>query len=363
MHFTPLVYLLCATLLILRRESGDKSRMVLAFSFIVLGSIMLGSLLYNYSNPNYTTGEILSMRSLNFMYFAFFVMLLYPREVVNPGNLGLKNIIIQFSSFLLFNAILLIFQPEFRYLSSPEEIILYLGEYNVWIRVALVISIIPLSIIIFCVPHTRTSGRATIFLGRAFCTGSVINIVACLCWIISGTDLMRLIFQMGCLTYGFIATYQELYLRLPYSAESEEEIPTVSPISKEYDYLARESTSPMWLKLTKLFDEERVWRNPDLTLVELAAKLGTNRTTLSKLIRDNGYEGFSAFINMCRIREFMHIIQNQEINGIYETFFEVGFRSKSTAIRYFRQVTGTTPSDYLQQGLANAENNRKYLSK
>lgn len=122
-----------------------------------------------------------------------------------------------------------------------------------------------------------------------------------------------------------------------------------------------ENSSPLWFKLSRLFEEERVWRNPDLTLVELAAKLGTNRTTLSKLIRDNGYDGFSSLINLCRIHEFIQLIQTQEINGIYETFFDVGFRSKSTAIRYFRQVTGTTPSEYLNQTLIKTVDNKKEM--
>ncbi|MEG0455751.1 MAG: helix-turn-helix domain-containing protein, partial [Bacteroides sp.] len=75
----------------------------------------------------------------------------------------------------------------------------------------------------------------------------------------------------------------------------------------------------------------------------------------SKTIKEAGYDSFYEMVNTYRIKEFIYIIEHQKIKGIHETFFDVGFRSKATAIRNFRQQTGTTPSEYLQQILLDKE--------
>ncbi|MEG2282701.1 MAG: AraC family transcriptional regulator, partial [Rikenellaceae bacterium] len=105
-------------------------------------------------------------------------------------------------------------------------------------------------------------------------------------------------------------------------------------------------------RLLSLLHEKPLWRDPDITITDLATMLGTNRTTLSKVIKDAGYDGFYGLINTCRVKEFIYIIEHEKIKGIHDTFYDVGFRSKATAIRYFRQQTGVTPSSYIQQLVA-----------
>lgn len=353
LHFTPLGYLLCAVLLIMRRKGGDKSRLLLAMSFVCWGIMMLSSLIYHYNDVSQIEGGILSMLSLDITFFAFFVMLLYPSEVIAPGRLGLRNVAILFSFFLLLNLVLLITRPEFRHLTSPADIVLYIGEYNVWLRVIVAVSMIFVSFVIIYQPYKYTVSHVSLHWVRWFSAGLVINTTTYLVWIITGSDVARLLMLISCLVYCLFITYNELFLRLAHCVEPVKApvLESVRPQSKEqYKVIYEtENPSPLWSKLIMLFEQQHVWHNPDITLVELASMLGTNRTTLSKLIRDNGYDGFSSLINLCRIREFMYIIEHQEITGIYETFFDVGFRSKSTAIRYFRQVTGTTPSDFMQR--------------
>lgn len=363
LHFTPLVYFLCATLLILRRKNGDKSRILLALSFMALGIGMFANLIYHYEDIPRSGDGILAMNTLYSMFFAFFATQLYMREVICPGKMNLKGIFIQLSSFLFLNATLLITQPIFRHLSSVDELLTNIQEYNVWLRVIVLASLIPFSFLILYQSYKYSSGKRTILWIRWYSLGIVINTAIFAVWIVTGSVVVRIIFQIICLASALLAAYQELFMRTYPIAEPDEQPQTTltTVITHQNKIPIPENSSPLWFKLSRLFEEERVWRNPDLTLVELAAKLGTNRTTLSKLIRDNGYDGFSSLINLCRIHEFIQLIQTQEINGIYETFFDVGFRSKSTAIRYFRQVTGTTPSEYLNQTLIKTVDNKKEM--
>lgn len=354
LHFTPFAFIVCALLLILRRKDGDKSRIMLAVSFIIWGMLMLGSLVYHYSNAREVEGGVLSIISLHITLFAFFSMILYPMEVIYPGRMTIKNILMLLASNAVFLAIIALTKPEFRELTSLGEIFQYIGEYNVWLRLSVILYILPLSLMIFYIPYRHTRSRVNIRWIRWFCGGMMVSSLLYVIWVLTGSDLIRLFMQIYCMGYCLLITYQELYQRL--IVPSSDSNPVSSSVEETHMELIKNShSSPLWNKLVESLKERSLWRNPDLTLVELATILGTNRTTLSTLIQEAGYDGFYALINTCRIKEFIRIIEHQKIDGIYETFLDVGFRSKVTAIRYFRKETGTTPSVYLQQILLNQQ--------
>lgn len=222
--------------------------------------------------------------------------------------------------------------------------------YSVWSWLLMAVYLCPLFISSQYIPHKRTQSGIKIRWIRTFWIGIVLNTALYLIWIVTGSDVVRLMLLFSCLVYCLIVTYQELYLHPSILPESE----PVQPAAKSPVRIACPvAASPLWSKLIVMLETKKVWSNPDLTLVELASMLGTNRTTLSNLIQENGYDGFYALINTYRVKEFLEIIDHQEISGIHETFFDVGFRSKSTAIRYFRQHTGTSPSEYLQRKMMN----------
>lgn len=347
LHFTPFGFLLCAGLLFIRRKSGDKSRIMLSISFVIWGLMMLASLIYHYNDTENVRAEVFSMISLNITLFALFAMLLYPVEIVRPGSLTFKNILILFSSCLVLNFFLLLTGVEFRKFYTFGEIFPYINEYNVILRFIVTAYMLIMSFIIFYLPYKHTKSRVNLGWIRWFCAGMQVSVILYLMWIFTGSDTIRILLQTYCLIFCLIMTYQELFLRIPATI-----ITPQQTTKTEIDNTPESRiTSPLWEKLIKLLEDKSVWRNPDLTLVELASMLGTNRTTLSNIIRKEGYDGFYALINTCRIRDFIYIIEHQEINSIHETFFDVGFRSKATAIRYFRQETGTTPSEYLQKVL------------
>jgi len=55
------------------------------------------------------------------------------------------------------------------------------------------------------------------------------------------------------------------------------------------------------------------------------------------------------YINNLRISDFISLMNNQKMS-IKEAFFICGYRSRTTALRNFRLVTGKTPSDYFVKG-------------
>ena len=90
------------------------------------------------------------------------------------------------------------------------------------------------------------------------------------------------------------------------------------------------------------------WRNPDITLSDLAERLGTNRTTLSAEIHAHSYAHLSDYIAFYRITALCRVLDKSGAGNMDEAFFEVGYRSLSTALDNFKKQTGYTPGQYLK---------------
>lgn len=99
-------------------------------------------------------------------------------------------------------------------------------------------------------------------------------------------------------------------------------------------------------KLEKLMNEEKVYLNPEITIDEVAARLNSNRTYVSKAIRLFHNSNFMTYINDYRIKEAVRIISNKKssmysLEGLGK---EVGFNNRITFTSAFKKYTGVTPS-------------------
>jgi YesN/AraC family two-component response regulator len=112
----------------------------------------------------------------------------------------------------------------------------------------------------------------------------------------------------------------------------------------------------IWDKLLFLMEEEHVYRNAALSLADLAEKLDSNTTYVSKVINDVADSNFTTFINRYRIEEACILLSDPHsahlsIEGIANT---VGFNSKSAFNGAFKRYIGKTPSEFALQGEAHA---------
>jgi AraC-like DNA-binding protein len=92
-------------------------------------------------------------------------------------------------------------------------------------------------------------------------------------------------------------------------------------------------------KIENLFNSERVFLEPELTLSELAIKLKTNTSLLSAAINQGFGKNFNDFVNEYRIREFQRQLQNPE-NQNYTKLaiaLDCGFNSKATFNRALKK--------------------------
>lgn len=86
------------------------------------------------------------------------------------------------------------------------------------------------------------------------------------------------------------------------------------------------------------------WREPELTLADLARRLGTNETYLSRALNQDGGGGFSALLNRLRAEEVARRLDAGDGDDLLAIALESGFGSKASFNRAFRARFGMTPS-------------------
>ena len=102
--------------------------------------------------------------------------------------------------------------------------------------------------------------------------------------------------------------------------------------------------------LALAMDKDRLWRDSDLTLADLADRLSTTPHKLSEVLNSQLGQTFYDFVNGYRVREVQRRItagEAQKVNML-TLAMDAGFASKSTFNMVFKKHTSKTPSDYRQ---------------
>lgn len=101
-------------------------------------------------------------------------------------------------------------------------------------------------------------------------------------------------------------------------------------------------------ELLFLMQEQKPFKNPRLTLNEVAKKLQVPKHHISQIISLEFETNFNDFLNRYRVNEFKFYLKNDmypqfTIMGIAK---EAGFNSKSSFNTIFKEIEGITPSEY-----------------
>lgn len=102
-----------------------------------------------------------------------------------------------------------------------------------------------------------------------------------------------------------------------------------------------------YARIRRLIEEEEAWREPRLSIADLANRLKLNPRDVSRAINLQAETSFSRFINRFRVDALNALMANPDNHGrtLMELAYEVGFNSKSAFNRTYREMTGQTPSE------------------
>ncbi len=103
-------------------------------------------------------------------------------------------------------------------------------------------------------------------------------------------------------------------------------------------------------KLNGLIIKEKIHLNPTLTLTQLSSLLDTSPNDLSWLLNNVFKSSFYDYINQLRVEEFLKKINNKEHKKqtLLALSMDVGFNSKSTFNKAFKNIVKDTPSNYIK---------------
>jgi AraC-like DNA-binding protein len=104
-------------------------------------------------------------------------------------------------------------------------------------------------------------------------------------------------------------------------------------------------------KIAIFMAEQHVYRHSELSLPELAKKLNTNVSLLSKIINRVFKMNFNDFVNKYRVMAVISLIKEDEhkTKTLLGIAFECGFNSKTTFNRAFKKHTGLSPQTWIAQ--------------
>lgn len=134
------------------------------------------------------------------------------------------------------------------------------------------------------------------------------------------------------------------------SFENTETENAAEKIKYEKSSLSNSELQLLHQKLSQLMSDEKLYKNPDLTLAELSQKLNIHSNVLSQVINSAEEKNFYDYINLQRVEEFKKLIllpENQKFT-LLSVAFECGFNSKTAFNRNFKKATGLSPSEYLK---------------
>ena len=105
-------------------------------------------------------------------------------------------------------------------------------------------------------------------------------------------------------------------------------------------------TLPNDARLKPVLDYMREHACEDLRIEQVAREFGFSVRNLSRLLNRSGIR-FSHYLNTQKITRAIEMFADRN-RTIQETAFETGFSSPGNFNRVFRQVTGTTPGEFLK---------------
>jgi AraC-like DNA-binding protein len=129
----------------------------------------------------------------------------------------------------------------------------------------------------------------------------------------------------------------------------------VEKVAEKIKYQRSTADETLLLKihqdLLALMEQEKLYKDPELNLNELAQRLNVNPNTLSQVINSIENKNFFDYINEQRIAEFLAIVVLPENSRftLLSLAFEIGFNSKTSFNRNFKSTTGQTPTAYLKE--------------
>lgn len=337
----------------LRHETGDNSRWVLALGSFASG-LMAGFALVANITKHAVAGAPPTMLSpwIGLIYMSLhIIMVLYPITVVKADWLNPLRYFFLFLPVAVFSIAFLFFIGRWTPLETTADIFANVKKADVLLRLVSQLIMFPYCFILLMLPYSYRKSSADFWWIVNYCFGLTVICVVHIVLVLTNLPILMVILPTLAALFYYLSMDYELGDRLRPGKTTEKipEVPEVTP--QEVEEKPAQSLSPefgLWSRITYFMEKEEIWRDPDLSLVSMARRCGTNVTYLNRIIRQETESGFKEMVIQKRVASVVDQLQNNPECDIQEAFFNAGFRSRTTAWRNFKEVMGVTPSEFRQ---------------
>jgi AraC-like DNA-binding protein len=109
--------------------------------------------------------------------------------------------------------------------------------------------------------------------------------------------------------------------------------------------------TPIMTHLHSLMESEKLYRDENLSLKNLAASVSMTPHQLSQLLNDRLSTNFSSFVNRYRITEAEEILIEKPERPVLSIAFDVGFNNKTSFYDAFAKFNGVSPHKFRKDKL------------
>ncbi|NER12113.1 helix-turn-helix domain-containing protein [Leptobacterium flavescens] len=162
---------------------------------------------------------------------------------------------------------------------------------------------------------------------------------------------IRMIWDISCLIFG-IQIYIVGFYNLKHPEVFKIRFPSKNgDMSKRKNKLDENEISKIQNLVDVFFKEEKGYRRPELSLAILANEINTTTNKLSWVLNNIYKKTFYELVNEYRVEDFSQRINENAHKEftLISIAYEVGFNSKSTFYKAFKEVKKITPSEYIKQ--------------
>jgi AraC-like DNA-binding protein len=124
-------------------------------------------------------------------------------------------------------------------------------------------------------------------------------------------------------------------------------------VKYSHSLLTLEDKKLIKTSLVHAMENEKMYLEPELDLVQLSVKMGESSKKISQVINEIFEQNYYDFINTYRVNEAMNIFSSSTDPKltVLEVLYKVGFNSKSSFNAVFKEKTGMTPSNFRKRAL------------
>jgi YesN/AraC family two-component response regulator len=110
-------------------------------------------------------------------------------------------------------------------------------------------------------------------------------------------------------------------------------------------------SAPLIVRIDAAMEKDNLFLNPDLSLVSFSEQVGSNRTYVSKAIKDAKGCSFSDYVNRYRLDYALELMKNtsKENMVIQNIATQCGCGSVQTFYRYFKLFFNETPTQWIER--------------